>query len=109
GFVTRVDSVLRADPRAPRAPRKNALSGGDRQRENPHIRVCTCAHPFYLRGPMGLFWDLLQQSQISQQSDRADNLQDRITNVEIGLRETRKLLREVIARLEKHVQTDLNE
>ncbi|HXE84880.1 MAG TPA: hypothetical protein VN513_16260 [Gemmatimonadales bacterium] len=58
---------------------------------------------------MGLFWDLLQQSQISQQSDRADNLQDRITNVEIGLRETRKLLREVIARLEKHVQTDLNE
>lgn len=58
---------------------------------------------------MGLFWDLLQQSQIERQSDRAEELTDRVRNVEIGLRETRKLLREVIARLEKHVQTDLNQ
>ncbi len=58
---------------------------------------------------MGLFWDLLQQSQIERQADRAEDLSDRISNVEIGLRETRKLLREVIARLEKHVQADLNE
>jgi len=58
---------------------------------------------------VGLFWDLLQQSQIERQADRAEDLSDRISNVEIGLRETRKLLREVIARLEKHVQADLNE
>lgn len=58
---------------------------------------------------MGLFWDLLQQSQIERQSDRTEDLSDRISNVETGLRETRKLLREVITRLEKHVQADLNE
>ena len=58
---------------------------------------------------MGLFWDLLQQSQIERQSDRSDDLQQRVTSVEIGLRETRKLLRDVIARLEQHVQADLNQ
>ncbi len=58
---------------------------------------------------MGLFWDLLQQSQIESQVDRADDLTERIRNVEIGLRETRKLLIQLIARLEKHVQADLNQ
>ncbi len=57
---------------------------------------------------MGLFWDLYQQSQISQQGERAAGLEARVTALENQLRESQHLLREVIARLERHVGQDLN-
>ncbi len=57
---------------------------------------------------MGLFWDLYQQSQISQQTERSGALADRVTVLETELRQTQQLLREVIGRLERHVGKDLD-
>jgi hypothetical protein len=57
---------------------------------------------------MGLFWDLYQQSQISQPGARAGVMEHRVANLEQELLRTQQLLREVIARLEKHVGVDLD-
>ncbi len=57
---------------------------------------------------MGLFWDLLQQSQISDHSHRADTLESRVVNLEQELRLTRQLLHDVIRRLEERLGTDLD-
>ena len=57
---------------------------------------------------MGLFWDLYQQSQISQHSERAATLEARVENLELELQSVTQLLREVIARLERHVGADLD-
>ena len=58
---------------------------------------------------MGLFWDLLQQSQISHQGERADTLETRMTRLEREVDQLSRLLRDVIARLEKHVGADLDQ
>jgi hypothetical protein len=57
---------------------------------------------------MGLFWDLYQQSQISQHGERAATLEARVAQIERELQQTQTLLRDVIARLEKHVGVDLD-
>ena len=57
---------------------------------------------------MGLFWDLYQQSQISQHSERSAALEVRVDYLEKELRRTQQILNEVIARLERHVGQDLN-
>jgi hypothetical protein len=57
---------------------------------------------------MGLFWDLYQQSQISQHAERSGVLEHRVVALEDELRRTQQLLREVIARLERHVGQDLD-
>ena len=57
---------------------------------------------------MGLFWDLYQQSQISDHADRAGTLERRVADLETELRQTRELLRAVIGRLEDKLGTDLN-
>ncbi len=57
---------------------------------------------------MGLFWDLLQQSQISEHRDRADTLEARVQRLEQENDRLATLLREVIGRLEKHVGVDLD-
>lgn len=64
---------------------------------------------------MGLFWDLLQQSQLSDQSartgrlsDRATQLEGRVRYLEEQLRNTQTLLHEVIKRLETIAGEDLN-
>ena len=57
---------------------------------------------------MGLFWDLYQQSQISEHRDRAESLEARVDNLERENERLATLLREVIARLEKHVGVDLD-
>jgi hypothetical protein len=57
---------------------------------------------------MGLFWDLYQQSQISQQGERAAGLETRVAMLESELHRTQELLREVIGRLERHVGQDLD-
>ena len=49
---------------------------------------------------MGLFWDLLQQSQISDHSERAASLEHRVARLVAELQRTQRLLREVIGRLE---------
>ena len=57
---------------------------------------------------MGFFWDLYQQSQISDQRDKAATLEARVARLEEQNDRLAGLLREVIGRLEKHVGTDLD-
>lgn len=57
---------------------------------------------------MGLFWDLYQQSQISQHAERSSVLETRVASLERELRHTQNILSELIARLEKHVGQDLD-
>ena len=57
---------------------------------------------------MGLFWDLVQHSQIREQSDRTGNLESRVRRLEDELRETRRVLHEALTRLEARVGEDLN-
>jgi len=57
---------------------------------------------------MGLFWDLYQQGQISDQAERTGSLESRVQTLERELRRTRELLQEALLRLEKHLGQDLN-
>jgi chaperonin cofactor prefoldin len=57
---------------------------------------------------MGLFWDLYQQSQISEHGERAESLEARVDQLERQNERLATLLREVIGRLEKHVGVDLD-
>ncbi len=58
---------------------------------------------------MGLFWDLYQQSQISQHGERAATVESRVERLEHDVERLSTLLREVIGRLEKHVGADLDQ
>lgn len=57
---------------------------------------------------MGLFWDLIQQSQISDQRGALGTMEDRLKVVERELAETRIVLHEVLVRLENKLGTDLD-
>jgi hypothetical protein len=57
---------------------------------------------------MGLFWDLYQQSQLSEHGERAKSLEGRVERLEQENQRLATLLREVIGRLEKHVGVDLD-
>jgi len=57
---------------------------------------------------MGVFWDLYQQSQISEHGERAESLEARVEQLERQNERLSNLLREVIGRLEKHVGVDLD-
>ena len=58
---------------------------------------------------MGLFWDLYQQSQISQHAERSAGLEARVDRLEREVDRMGILLREVIRRLEQHVGKDLDQ
>lgn len=57
---------------------------------------------------MGLLWDLIQQNQISEQSQRASSLEERVEQLESDLRHTRQLLQVLLQRLETHLGEDLD-
>ncbi len=57
---------------------------------------------------MGLFWDLIQQSQIENQKARASTLEDRVTHLEHELRETQVLLVKTLKALEKATNQDID-
>ena len=57
---------------------------------------------------MGLFWDLIQQSQISEQRGRADSLDERVKQLEDELYETRQLLHKLVSILEKEYGKDID-
>ncbi len=57
---------------------------------------------------MGLFWDLMQQSQISDQRERASSLEMRVGHLEAELGDTKRILHELIAILEKEYGRDLD-
>ncbi len=57
---------------------------------------------------MGLFWDLMQQSQISDQQNRADSLEDRVAWLEEELHHTKVLLVKTLKALEEHTGQDID-
>lgn len=57
---------------------------------------------------MGLFWDLLQQSQISDQDRRAGSIEQRVAELERELFQTRQLLNRLISTLEQEFGRDID-
>ena len=57
---------------------------------------------------MGLLWDLIQHSQIREQSERTGSIESRVTRLEDELLETRKLLAEALKRLEARLGEDID-
>ena len=57
---------------------------------------------------MGLFWDLMQQSQISEQRDRASSLEQRVQYLENALAQTQKTLHDLVLILEKEYGKDID-
>ena len=57
---------------------------------------------------MGLFWDLMQQSQISDQRGRADSIEGRVSQLENELHETRQLVHRLVSVLEKEYGKDID-
>ena len=57
---------------------------------------------------MGLFWDLIQQSQIEEQKDRASTLEERVAHLENELHDTQILLIKTLKALEVHIGKDID-
>ena len=57
---------------------------------------------------MGLFWDLIQQSQISDQKQRTSSLDERVARLEGDLRSTQRLVRQLLEVLEKRFGEDID-
>lgn len=57
---------------------------------------------------MGLFWDLIQQSQISDQREKADDLNTRVRLLEGELQRTQRTLHDLVVLLEKRFGEDIN-
>ena len=57
---------------------------------------------------MGLFWDLMQESAIAENREKADTLEGRVCELERDFAKTNQRLDEVIKRLEKQSGEDLN-
>jgi len=57
---------------------------------------------------MGLFWDLMQQSQISEQRNHASSLEQRVAHLEAALSQTQKTLHDLVAILEKEYSRDID-
>jgi chaperonin cofactor prefoldin len=58
---------------------------------------------------MGLFWDLIQQSQISTQRERADTLEHRVERLEREVQELKRRHVELLETLERHFGQDINQ
>lgn len=57
---------------------------------------------------MGLFWDLIQQSQLSGHEERATSLEQRVARLERELRRTQSALHDALMILEKRLGEDLD-
>lgn len=57
---------------------------------------------------MGIFWDLIQQSQIHDQKSKAETLEIRVRNLERELYQTREILIKTLKILEEHTGKDIN-
>lgn len=58
---------------------------------------------------MGLFWNLIQQSQISRQTQKATSIEARVQHLELELRRTQDLLIKTLTTLEEVTGKDLNQ
>ena len=57
---------------------------------------------------MGLMWDLIQQGQISDSSSRADSLEQRVSQLEVEIRQTNDALIRLLSALETRFEEDLD-
>lgn len=57
---------------------------------------------------MGLFWDLIQQSQIEDQKQHAKTLEGRVAHLESELEKTQRLLIKTLKALEEHTGKDID-
>lgn len=57
---------------------------------------------------MGIFWDLIQQSEIQEQSKKAKNLEERVLQLENELASTKNLLKKTLVALENHLLKDID-
>jgi hypothetical protein len=57
---------------------------------------------------MGLFWDLIQQSQISDQASSTASLEDRVERLEAQLHEVQQLQLTLLKTLEKNFGQDID-
>ena len=57
---------------------------------------------------MGFVWDLIQHSQIEEQSKRSGSLEARVAQLESELLQVRQTLHEALRRLEQRFGEDLN-
>lgn len=57
---------------------------------------------------MGIFWDLMQQDELEKQEAKANNLEDRVLQLENELSKTRTLLRKTLVALETHLTQDID-
>jgi hypothetical protein len=57
---------------------------------------------------MGLFWDLIQQSQISTQQSATSSLEERVARLETQLREMQQVQVSLLKTLEKNFGRDLD-
>lgn len=57
---------------------------------------------------MGIFWDLIQQNEIQEQSKKAKNLEERITQLEKELQDTKLVLKKTLIALENYLEKDID-
>lgn len=57
---------------------------------------------------MGLFWDLMQQSQLSEQDTKTRGLERRVEDLEVEIRRTRETLHNLVCLLEEHFGHDID-
>nr|WP_298993618.1 hypothetical protein [uncultured Polaribacter sp.] len=57
---------------------------------------------------MGIFWDLIQQSEIQEQSKKAKNLEERVLILEKELSETKTVLKKTLMALESYLEKDID-
>jgi len=58
---------------------------------------------------MGLFWDLIQQSELENQKGKAESLEERVAVLEAELSTTKALLLKTLHILEKSSGLDIND
>ncbi|MFP4845698.1 hypothetical protein [Winogradskyella sp. PE311] len=58
---------------------------------------------------MGLFWDLIQQSEIEEQKGKAESLEGRVKQLEDELNKTKALLLKTLKVLEERSGEDIND
>ncbi len=57
---------------------------------------------------MGLFWDLIQQSQLEEQKGKSESLEQRVTDLEHELEKTQDLLLRTLRILEQRSGQDID-
>lgn len=57
---------------------------------------------------MGLIWDLIQQGQIGDASNRADSLEQRVSQLEAEIHQTNDTLMQLLRALETRFGEDLD-